>query len=964
MSIAPGARVVVRDEEWMVRRVQTAAGGQAVTAVGLSELVRNHEAVFLTDLDQIRLLKPEETQLVRDDSPGHRRARLYLEALLRRSPPTDHRLVVGHRAAVDPAPYQWEPAAKALKQLRPRILMADGVGLGKTIEVGVLLSELVRRGRGQRILVVALKSILPQFQAELWARFTLPLVRLDSVGVQRVQAKIPSNQNPFHYFDRVIVSIDTLKKDARYRRYLDDCHWDVVVVDECQNVAERGTQRSQRARLARLLARNTDALILTSATPHDGSKQSFASLMRLLEPTSITDDQDYTGADVAHLFERRFQRDVRHQAAQQFNERDLQLLKVPATPEEDAVFEAIRAVRFRTIGRGRTDGLFRELVLKAWLSSPTACAETLHRRRARLDTLSRADLSAEDLAHDRAAIDALLALVRAATPACQAKLQRFFAVLDDLGYRDGSPGERVVVFTERVDTLHFLRDQLAARYGLAVTEPFKTDARKWKRGPVAVFHGGQPDQEQYALIQDFNNAGGTVRLLLGTDAASEGLNLHHACHNMVHYDVPWSLITLEQRNGRIDRFGQEHTPVIRYLLTEPGPEALQGDLKIIERLVHKEEEAANTLGDVAWLMQKHSAEAEATRIAHAIRDGEAPEQVLRDAEEVEDDWLQALLAEDEDEQPTLFDQVETTEPLTLYADDLAFAHESFTHLDLAGAEGSVDWLAEMQGFRLRLPEDLQLRYGYLPPELTRGRENEVKLTADRERVMRAYARARDEEDGWPDWELWWGQHPVAEWLTDRVLASFQRHEAPLIEVGHGIEPGDLALIFQSTLSNNRSQPVVVDWSAVVRPHGSRTLERRDFAPLARACRLDQPLPNSGHPLPDTAIRTQLLPAVNLITDHLRAWKRRYEEDARQRLVPMVRKLRSWKSARKDRLKASLAHVRKPTEKRRIKADLQHIDKVHDARKAWIEDSIRCDAPPYLRLAAVLVRPAEEGNDGA
>lgn len=217
--LAPGARVVVRDEEWIIRSVKSATpGGRAVHVIGTSELVRGKESIFLTEIDHVRELRPEETQLVHDDSPRYRRSRLYLDSLLRLTPPTDDALYVGHRGAIQSAQYQLQPAAKALRQPRPRILMADGVGLGKTIEVGILLSELIQRGRADRILVVALKSILSQFQKELWARFTIPLVRLDSVGIQRVQSRIPSNMNPFHYFDRVIISIDTLKRDEKYRR--------------------------------------------------------------------------------------------------------------------------------------------------------------------------------------------------------------------------------------------------------------------------------------------------------------------------------------------------------------------------------------------------------------------------------------------------------------------------------------------------------------------------------------------------------------------------------------------------------------------------------------------------------------------------------------------------------------------------------------------------------------------------
>jgi superfamily II DNA or RNA helicase len=953
-AIAPGARVVIRDEEWMVRRVQHAARGQAITAIGLSELVRNQQATFLTDLDEVTPLRPEDTVLVRDDSPGHRRARLYLEALLRRSPPTDAALTVGHRAAVREAPYQWEPAAMALSQLRPRILMADGVGLGKTIEVGVLLSELVRRGRGQRILVVALKSILPQFQAELWARFTLPLVRLDSVGVQRVQAKIPSNQNPFHHFDRVIVSIDTLKKDAKYRRYLDDCHWDVVVIDECQNVAERGTRRSQRARLARLLARNTDALILTSATPHDGRKQSFASLLRLLEPTAVAADDDCSQAK--SLVIRRFQRDVRHEAVGQFIERDLGLLEVEATAAEDEVFALLQGARFRTIGRSRrTDALFRELLLKAWLSSPAACRETVQRR---IDKLSRRDADDDDVQHDLDLLRRILAAAEAVAPDQQAKLQRLFRFLDELGYGDGAAGKRVVVFTERVDTLHFLRDQLARRYGLGKTLPHKADDRKWSPAPIATFHGGQPDTEQYALVQDFNNRKGTIRLLLGTDAASEGLNLHHACHHLVHYDVPWSLITLEQRNGRIDRFGQDATPTIRYLLTAPGPEQLKGDLRIIKRLIDKEAEAVKALGDVAWLMNAHSAEAETERIAQAIHDGTAPEEVIRDVDDVEeagDDFLADLLADDDEEHGV---EVHTRDPFTLFPDDLAFARQGFTHLGLDGDAQQLDWFDDLAGFRLRMPDDLQRRYAYLPPELTRGRHHEVKLTADRARVMSAYDRARDTHDGWPDWELWWAQHPVAEWLTDRVLASFRRHEAPLVEVTRGLPPGSTALVFQSTLSNNRSQPVIVDWSAFVRSPDAPALTRHDWVDLAPTLGLCEALPNTGRDLDVPQLPTLLLAAVREVENHLRGRKRTYEEAAVGSLRPRFRRLRSWVAQRKDALRDELTKVRRDVDRRRIEHEMLYVDRVNAARKQWLQDTVRCDAAPYVRLAAVLRRAPE------
>src|SRR5205085_1823250 len=145
--------------------------------------------------------------------------------------------------------YQKRPAVKALQALQPRVLIADAVGLGKTLEVGLLLSELIRRGRGERILIVTPRHILEQFQHELWTRFAIPLVRLDSEGIQRVRRKIPANRNPFTVYRRAIISIDTLKNAGRYRHHLEGIHWDAVCIDECHNLVNRGTLNNQLARI-------------------------------------------------------------------------------------------------------------------------------------------------------------------------------------------------------------------------------------------------------------------------------------------------------------------------------------------------------------------------------------------------------------------------------------------------------------------------------------------------------------------------------------------------------------------------------------------------------------------------------------------------------------------------------------------------------------------------------------------
>ena len=171
---------MIRDEEWLIRRVDTTVDGQLLTCDGISDLVRGQSRLFLTALEgeaAVEVLDPARTEFVADTSPAYAATRLYLEGLRRTSVPNDAHIHLGHRGVMNLVPYQLDPALQALRQPRARILIADAVGLGKTLEAGVLTTELIQRGRGKRILVVTQKSMLTQFQKEWWSRFSIPLVR-------------------------------------------------------------------------------------------------------------------------------------------------------------------------------------------------------------------------------------------------------------------------------------------------------------------------------------------------------------------------------------------------------------------------------------------------------------------------------------------------------------------------------------------------------------------------------------------------------------------------------------------------------------------------------------------------------------------------------------------------------------------------------------------------------------------
>ena len=739
--LAAGAQVVVRDEEWLVQRVRhTPSDGLMVRCIGMSTLVRDTESTFFTNLDFIKPLRPEDTTLVADYSPNYRKSRLFLEAIIRKTPvpATNTDLVVADQQLLETLEYQRRAAHKALTGLRPRLLIADAVGLGKTLEVGLILSELIRRGRGDKILVVTPRHILEQFQHELWTRFAIPLVRLDSEGIQRVRRKIPANRNPFTYYKRVIISIDTLKNAGRYRHHLEGIRWDAVVIDECHNLVNRGTLNNQ---LARVLAPRTEALLLTSATPHNGDASSFAELIRLLDPTAVVDPENIKQSDIEHLYVRRHKGhpEVAPELGSKWADRKPpKPLLVDVTPVENELFTELADIWTHPLsghapvtGAGRS--LFPWTLFKAALSSHRALAQTLAARRRTIarDVGDDGALSAERQVEDDA-LASLQGLCAAIDDNTSSKLLTLVTELREIGVKKGRNTPRVVVFSERIATLDWLAETLPQILGL--------DREK----NVRVLHGGMADVKQMDVIEEFGLAASDVRLLLTGDMASEGVNLHRECHHLIHFDLPWSLITIEQRNGRIDRYGQEHSPDVRALILSPDHPDLTGDLRILSKLLEREHEAHRALGDSGSLLGLHNADAEEDRLMRALRDREDPDTVVPEKPTDSFDIMTLLGG------GVGVDLAPTAQRPSLFDSEHSFATEALrdafgdadNELDIRPAPEDPTLLS------LVPPADLMRRFSALPRTYLRDQKiiERLKLTGSADIAQGSLDRARGSSD--------------------------------------------------------------------------------------------------------------------------------------------------------------------------------------------------------------------------
>ncbi|WP_405135722.1 SNF2-related protein [Nocardia sp. NBC_01388] len=805
LEIAPGSIVVVRDEEWLVTSAEQGSDGWLLRVRGLSELVADTTATFYDSLDDIEVLDPAHAEVVADGSSGYRLSRLWLESLLRKTPFPygDQTLTVSTRILADPLGYQRAAVTKALdpQHIRPRILLADAVGLGKTLEIGMILSELVRRGRGERILIVTPKHVLEQMQHELWCRFALPFVRLDSAGIQKVRQKLPATRNPFTYYKRAIISIDTLKS-PRYKAHLERQHWDAVVIDESHNLTNVGTQNNE---LARVLAPNTEALILASATPHNGKEESFAELLRLLDPTAVAADGSFTKEDVSALLIRRHRHhpEVAAEVGSDWAERaePVHRLVVPSSAEDAVAHELSQVWLHPEAGRspysGETKALFPWTLAKAFLSSPAALRESINQRRNKLH--EKGGPNGPEQSAELAALDRLAELNDKAFGESAGKQAMLIERLREIGVGPKS-SMRAVVFGERIATLKWLTELLPDALGL-------------KPENVVMLHGGLSDLDQQDVVESFKLETSPIRVLVTGDVASEGVNLHAQCHNLVHYDIPWSLIRIEQRNGRVDRYGQKFPPVISSLILQPSDPEFSGDLRVLSRLLERENQAHTTLGDVASLMGKHSVGEEESAILSVLTRKTTLEEQVRSVDEVlEGDGLDAFFAQfdiEEDEPAALPEQPRQS----LYPDDISFLDEALRAAfhDVPHADpgrGGIGWTVHANHGIAELipPKDLLQRLAQLPQAyVQQGVDKQLKL-ATTKAVGDAQLRIARQGKGingttWPEAHFLGPQHPVLDWASDRALSALGRNQ---IFVIRGAVDATTVLLM-GTLMNRRGQ---------------------------------------------------------------------------------------------------------------------------------------------------------------
>ena len=550
------------------------------------------------------------------------------------------------RLACDPRPYQLVPLLMALRLDPVRLLIADDVGVGKTIEAALVASELIAQGDARRLAVICPPHLAEQWQAELKAKFHIDAELVLASTAARLERGLPLGGSIFERYPNVVASIDFIKSDLRRGDFIRSCP-DLVIVDEAHVCAHadgragRGS-RHQRHALVRALAADPDRhLILVTATPHSGKDEAFRSLLGLLSPDFDDLPEVLAGEGNRHLRERLARHLVQRRRSEikdylgadtRFPQRAEKEVGYTLSPEYRKLFDRVlgyarsslsehdRGSRQQRIRRWSALGLLRALA-----SSPAAAAATLRTRAFTTDTADTAfiadpDYSAAstadlddidergrrlvlDLEDTEDALDVVPgcqpdALAGGSRSAVSRRLSGFAGEADAIAAASTAKGAdtkldrlirilgqllaegfQPIVYCRFIDTAEYVAERLTKRL------PRKTRPR------VAAVTGRLPPAEREARIAELG--GHPRRVLVATDCLSEGINLQDHFSAVVHYDLPWNPTRLEQREGRVDRYGQSE-PEVRVVTCWGTDNRI--DETVLKVLLRKHRKIRSTLG--------------------------------------------------------------------------------------------------------------------------------------------------------------------------------------------------------------------------------------------------------------------------------------------------------------------------------------------------------------------------------
>lgn len=571
------------------------------------------------------------------------------------------------RSGIEIEDYQLDPVVRAVQMPRVNLLVADDVGLGKTIEAGLVALELIVRHRTRRILIACPASLQIQWQDQMHDKFGLEFRIVDADLMKQLRRSRGLQANPWTHFPRLITSIDFLKRDRPLRLFREVLgnvptyprKFDLLIVDEAHNVAPSGRGRyatdSMRTSAMRELVPHFEHKLFLSATPHNGYVESFSALLELLDNQrfmrGVPPDRD----QLAAVMVRRLKSDFQDwDGSNRFKKRCLEALQVSYTEAEREAHQLLRdyAQSRQSNAADNSEKFATEFVLKLLkkrlFSSPAAFASTLakHResirssrrrkanRRPPIGILRReVDKVEEEYADDNAfeeatheAVDSASRLFREPSAEEEQALDRLgdwaarsaqrgdskvAALIDFLKVTLQTGGqwnnERVIIFTEYRTTQNWLLEQLAS-HGLGGDR-------------LETLYGGMTsdERERVKAAFQYDPVQSPVRILLATDAASEGIDLQNHCHRIVHYEIPWNPNRMEQRNGRVDRHGQKHDVEIFHFVgkgfkaaSDQGrakPGELEADLEFLMRAALKVNTIREDLGKVGPVIAEQVQEA-------------------------------------------------------------------------------------------------------------------------------------------------------------------------------------------------------------------------------------------------------------------------------------------------------------------------------------------------------------------